>query len=209
MILDPHTMLERDRYKLATGTVVPRPIAWVSSSDGQGNFNLAPFSYFTAVSSNPLTLLFSVGRKPDGSHKDTRRNVESTGDFVVNIVNEATAEAMNLSATTFDYGVSEFEITGLTPLPSTKVSAPRVAEAPVAYECTLRQIVEVGGNSVIFGEVQLIHVHDEVYDGNYVDTAALRPIGRLAGNSYCRVSDIFELIRVSDPADLKRKEGAS
>ena len=195
MILNPREMSSRDLTKVVNGSVVPRPIAWVSSVDGAGNANLAPFSYFNVVSSDPLTLVFSVGSKPDGSKKDTRRNVEATGEFVVNIVNEATAEAMNNSATTYDYGVSEFEMAGLTPLPGVKVKAPYVAEAPVSFECTLRQIVEVGGNGVIFGDVQLIHISDEVYDGNYVHIEKLRPIGRLAGNSYCRVTDLFELVR--------------
>ncbi len=199
MILNPHEMAERDRYKVMIGAVVPRPIAWVSSTDGKGGVNLAPFSYFTAVSAEPMTLLFSVGRKPDGSQKDTRRNAELTGEFVINLVDESTAEAMNMTATTFDYGVSEFEMAGLTPEPGVIVAAPRVAESPVSFECKLRQIVEVGNNSVIFGEVQMIHMRDDIYDGTYVSIEALRPIGRLAGNSYCRVNDLFELIRVPDP----------
>jgi flavin reductase (DIM6/NTAB) family NADH-FMN oxidoreductase RutF len=195
MILNPHEMSPRDLNKVANGTVVPRPIAWVSSTDGAGNYNLAPFSYFNVVSSDPLTLIFSVGPKANGTKKDTRRNVEATGEFVINIVNEATAEAMNVSATVFDYGVSEFEMAGLTPLPGVKVNVPRVGEAPVSFECTLRQIVEVGNNAVIFGDVQLIHISGEVYDGNYVNTEKLRPIGRLAGNSYCRVTELFQLVR--------------
>jgi flavin reductase (DIM6/NTAB) family NADH-FMN oxidoreductase RutF len=195
MILNPREMPSRNLYKLVTGTVVPRPIAWVSSTDGAGSINLAPFSYFNVMSSDPLVLVFSVGAKPDGSKKDTRRNVEATGEFVVNLVNEATAVAMNTSATAFEYGISEFEKSGLTPAPGVKIKVPYVAEAPVSYECTLRQIVEIGSNAVIFGDVQLIHVSDEIYDGNYVDIEKLRPIGRLAGNSYCRVNDLFELVR--------------
>jgi flavin reductase (DIM6/NTAB) family NADH-FMN oxidoreductase RutF len=195
MILDPHEMPVRDRYKVAIGTVVPRPIAWVSSVDGQGNANLAPFSYFTIASSDPLTMLFSVGHKPDGSKKDTWANAERTGEFIINIVDESTAAAMNETATTFAHGVSEFEMAGLTPMPGVKVNVPRVAEAPVSYECTLRQILEIGSNAVIFGDVQLIHIREDVYDGNYVHLENLRPIGRLAGNGYCRVTDLFELVR--------------
>ncbi len=195
MILKPTEIPERELYKLVTGTVVPRPIAWVSSMNGQGQTNLAPFSYFTVVSNRPLTLIFSVSHKPDGSRKDTWVNALETGEFVINIVDEANAPAMNLSATTFEHGVSEFEATGLTPLPGIVVRAPRVAEAPVSYECTLAQIVEVGNNAVIFGEAHAIHVREDVYDGRYVNLSALRPVGRLAGNSYCRVNDVFELIR--------------
>ena len=114
---------------------------------------------------------------------------------MINIVDESTAAAMNETATTFAHGVSEFEKTGLTPLPGVKVNVPRVAEAPVSFECTLRQILEIGSNAVIFGDVQLIHIREDVYDGNYVHIEKLRPIGRLAGNSYCRVADIFELVR--------------
>ncbi|MEZ4836037.1 MAG: flavin reductase [Caldilineaceae bacterium] len=195
MILNPNDMPERERYKLVTGTVVPRPIAWVSSVNAQGQANLAPFSFFTVASSSPLTMLFSVSHKPDGSRKDTWVNALETGEFVINIVDEANGPAMNQSATTYPHGVSEFEMTGLTAVPGEAVRAPRVAEAPVSYECKLTQIVEVGGNAVIFGEVQAIHVREDVYDGRYVDIAALKPVGRLAGNSYCRVNDLFELIR--------------
>lgn len=204
MILNPHELSAKDRYKITIGTVVPRPIAWVSSHNGAGKLNLAPFSYFNAVSDTPLTLIFSVGRNADGSLKDTRRNIEATGEFVVNIVDETTAEAMNVTATSFAHGVSEFEMAGLTPSPSVAISVPRVAESPVSYECTLRQIVEVGNNAVIFGEVQRIHLREDVYDGNYIDIRALRPIGRLAGNGYCRVNDLFEMVRITDPAQLKR-----
>lgn len=201
MILKPHEMAPRDIYKIASGTVLPRPIAWVSSVNEEGQPNLAPFSYFTIASSDPLTLLFSVGCKADGSKKDTWRNAETTGAFVVNIVDETTAEAMNITATAFAHGVSEFEMAGLTPRPGVAVAVPRVGEAPVAYECTLQQIVKVGSNAVIFGEVQRIHVRDDIYDGNHIDIRALRPIGRLAGNGYCRVTDLFEMVRITDPAD--------
>ncbi len=205
MIINPYEMPSRERYKLAIGTVLPRPIAWVSSVDRAGRANLAPFSYFTVASGDPLTLLFSVGHKPDGSKKDTWRNVEETGHFVVNIVDERTAEAMNITATTFEHGVSEFEMAGLTPAPGVAVDVPRVAESPVSYECRLRQIVEVGANAVIFGEVCRIHIRDDVYDGSYVDLQALRPIGRLAGNGYCRVTDLFEMVRITDPAQLQTR----
>lgn len=195
MRLSPLDIPTKDRYKIATGTVLPRPIAWVSTISTDGIPNLAPFSFFTVASSDPFTLLFSCSHKPDGSKKDTWANAEASGEFVVNLTNQATAEAMNITATTFPHGVSEFDAAGLTPTPCQTVSAPRVLEAPVSFECKLTQIVEVGGNAVIFGAVQMIHIDDAIYDGNYVDLAAMQPIGRLAGSGYCRVTDIFEMVR--------------
>jgi len=195
MLVSPFDIPAKDRYKIATGTILPRPIAWVSTVDGDGVPNLAPFSFFTVASSDPLTLLFSCSYKPDGSKKDTWVNAETSGEFVVNLTNQTTAEAMNITATTFPHGVSEFEAAGLTTAPCRTVSAPRVLEAPVSFECTLTQIVEVGGHAVIFGAVQMIHIDDAVYDGNYVSLAAMQPIGRLAGSGYCRVTDLFEMVR--------------
>lgn len=195
MLLSPFDIPAKDRYKIATGTILPRPIAWVSTLGADGTPNVAPFSFFTVASADPLTLLFSCSHKPDGSRKDTWRNAEESGEFVVNLTNQATAEAMNVTATTFPHGVSEFDAAGLTPAPCQTVAAPRVLEAPVSYECKLTQIVEVGGNAVIFGAVQMIHISDAVYDGNYVDLAAMQPIGRLAGSGYCRVTDLFEMVR--------------
>jgi len=195
MIFSPFDIPSKDRYKLATGTILPRPIAWVSTLGADGTPNLAPFSFFTVASSDPFTLLFSCGHKPDGSKKDTWRNAETSGEFVVNLTNQATAEAMNITATTFPHGISEFDAAGLTPAPCQTVAAPRVAESPASFECKLVQIVEVGGNAVIFGAVQMIHIDEAIYDGNYVNLAALQPIGRLAGSGYCRVTDLFEMVR--------------
>jgi len=195
MIFPPSDIPAKDRYKIATATILPRPIAWVSTIGADGVPNLAPFSFFTVASADPFTLLFSCSHKPDGSKKDTWVNAETSGEFVVNLTNQATAEAMNITATTFPHGISEFDAAGLTPAPCRTVSAPRVREAPVSYECKLTQIVEVGGNAVIFGAVQMIHISDEIYDGSYVNLAAMQPIGRLAGSGYCRVTDLFEMVR--------------
>lgn len=195
MILSPLDIPSGDRYKIVTATVLPRPIAWVSTLGADGVPNLAPFSFFTVASSDPFTLLFSCSHKPDGSKKDTWRNAEESGEFVVNLTNQATAEAMNITATTFPHGVSEFDAAGLTPAPCQAVAAPRVAQAPVSFECKLTQIVEVGGNAVIFGAVQMIHIDDAIYDGKYVNLAVMQPIGRLAGSGYCRVTDLFEMVR--------------
>ncbi|MDX1688637.1 MAG: flavin reductase family protein [Candidatus Promineifilaceae bacterium] len=204
MILKPDELIRKDRYKLLIGTVLPRPIAWVSSMDEEGNLNLAPFSYFTVAATNPMTLIFCPQIPDGGRKKDTWRNIEQVPEFVVNITNEETAERMNLTATTLSAGESEFDWAGLTPAPSETVRVPRVAEAPVSYECTLQRIVTVGDGSpgtgaAIFGEVQCIHIRDDVYDGSYVTLDALKPIGRLAGSQYTRVTDLFSMKRVPPP----------
>jgi flavin reductase (DIM6/NTAB) family NADH-FMN oxidoreductase RutF len=197
----PETMPWHSLYKLMIGSIVPRPIAWVSTMDSSGQHNLAPFSFFSAVCSNPPSLLFCPGiRGTDGSTKDTLNNVRTTGEFVVNIVSEPLAEAMNLTAGEYPSEVDEFELARLTPAPSVKVRAPRVAESLIQYECILTQIVEVGdqtgGGSVVIGRIVYVHVHDEVMVGtDKIDIAKLQPIGRLAGNSYTRVSDVFDLVR--------------
>jgi flavin reductase (DIM6/NTAB) family NADH-FMN oxidoreductase RutF len=196
-------MTSRERYKLVIGTVQPRPIAWVSSMDAEGRLNLAPFSYFTAVCPDPLTLLFCPGVHADGRKKDTWRNIEAVPEFVVNLTNEETAEAMNRSATALPPGVSEFSWAGVTPAPSSTIRVPRVLEAPVSFECRLQQIVVVsegiGGGAAIFGEVQAIHIRDEIYQDGYVVREAYRPIGRLAGSEYVHINDIFSMVRLPPP----------
>jgi flavin reductase (DIM6/NTAB) family NADH-FMN oxidoreductase RutF len=203
MIVDPAKLSRKERYKLLTGTVVPRPIAWVSSMDPAGNLNLAPFSYFNAVSATPMVLMFSAGIHSDGRKKDTWHNVERVGEFVINLTNEETAEQMNRSATVLPAGESEFVWAGVTPAPSQTIRVPRVAEAPVSFECRLREIVviseEPGGGAAIFGEVQCIHIRDEIYQDGYVLLEPYKPIGRLAGPQYTRVNDLFEMFRLPPP----------
>lgn len=186
------------------GSIVPRPIAWVSTMDEDGNLNLAPFSYFTAVCTEPMTLLFCPGWSSLRNRlKDTRINIEQVPEFVINITNEVTMAAMNLSATEFEGGVDEFKWAGVTPAPSQAIRVPRVAEAPIAFECKLRQIVVVsdapGGGAAVFGEVQVIHVQDDLYADGYILPERLRPIGRMAGSSYTRITDLFEMDRVPPP----------
>ena len=204
MIINPADLSHKDRYKLTIGTVLPRPIAWVSSMDAAGNLNVAPFSYFTAACSDPLTLIFCPQIARDtGLKKDTWRNIEAVPEFVVNLTNEETATAMNLTATVLPPGQSEFEFAGLTPAPSETIRVPRVAEAPIAFECTLQQIVVVndgpGGGAAIFGTVQRIHIRDDIYVDGYVQLAQFKPIGRLAGNAYTRVTDLFHIDRLPPP----------
>lgn len=200
MIIDPKGNDPKNIYKLMIGSIVPRPIAFVSSQSPEGALNLAPFSFFTGVSANPPTILFCpLVRGSDSKIKDTLRNISATREFVVNAVSERFAEEMNLTSTEFPPEISEFAESGLTPVPSLKVKPPRVKESPINMECRLNQIVTVGteplGGSVVIGEIVLFHIADELFDNFRVDLRKLSPIGRLAGSSYCRVTDIFDLIR--------------
>jgi flavin reductase (DIM6/NTAB) family NADH-FMN oxidoreductase RutF len=189
----------RDVYKLLIGSVIPRPVAWVSSLSPDGVLNLAPFSFFQAVCEDPPTIIVSVGRRPEGEWKDTARNALASGEFVVNIVNMDVAEQMNRTSGDYPYGMSEFEIAGVTPAASQLVRPPRVAEAPSALECRLAQTVNLGqaphGNLLLFGEVVSFYVRDDLYANGRIDAARLRPLGRLAGNQYLKPGEIFEMIR--------------
>ena len=199
--------LLKNGIKITTGSIVPRPIAWVSTVDKKGRPNLAPFSYFNAVCTDPLTLMFCPGVYPSGRKKDTWLNIEEVPAFVVNMTNEATAEAMNRSATGLPRGDSEFDWAGVTPVPSETIAVPRVAEAPVAFECVLDRIVVIsdsptGGGAAIFGRVQRIHIDDAIYQNGYVLFDKYQPIGRLAGASYTRVNDLFNLRRLPYEPDV-------
>jgi flavin reductase (DIM6/NTAB) family NADH-FMN oxidoreductase RutF len=199
MVIDPLTLESREVYKLLIGSVVPRPIAWVATISPDGQPNLAPFSYFNIGCANPPTLLFCPDRRPSGEKKDTLLNVEATEEFVIHVVDEATVKAMNVTSGTYPPGINEFEIAGLEAIPSVKVRPPRVAVAPIAFECRLFQIVPLGdgssGGEVVIGRVVLIHVRDDVRVGTYIDLEALRPVARLAGDGYARVTDTFDLPR--------------
>jgi flavin reductase (DIM6/NTAB) family NADH-FMN oxidoreductase RutF len=202
MEIVPAELDQRDVYKLIIGCVVPRPIAWVSTVDAQGRANLAPYSFFNAAGSNPPTLTVAINytaARPDG-RKDTLGNILATKAFVVNIVTEELAGAMNETATAYPADVDEFAMAGLTPTPSRTVPAPRVSEAPISFECTLHTSVPVGSGpgstTIVIGIVRHIFVRDDLINERYhIDLARLRPIGRLAGNSYCTVRETFELVR--------------
>ncbi len=192
----------RSVYKILIGSVLPRPIGWISTISQSGDHNLAPFSFFNVVCSNPPHVLFCPSvRSTDGKIKDTLRNVQANGEFVVNIVTEDLAEAMNVSATEYPAEVDEFVLAGLTAAQSQKVQPPRVAESPIHYECQVTQIIEIGdkpgAGSVVIGRVLHLHVDDDLLiDGDKVDLAKLRPIGRLSGSRYSRVTDVFEMQRL-------------
>lgn len=199
MNIDPETLATRDRYRLMIATILPRPIAWVSTVSPEGLPNLAPFSFFTGIAANPMSLCFAPVNDRNGKKKDTLINVEATKQFVVNIVDEATAVKMNQTSAPYPYGVSEFEKAGLTPAPSVAVKPPRVAESPVSYECELIQIVRLGegalaGNLVI-GKVVRFHCDDRIYNAGAIRHQDLKTIGRMEGSWYARTTDAFELPR--------------
>lgn len=202
--IDPARCEHRQVYKLMTGIIVPRPIALVSTMDGAGIANLAPFSFFNGVGSVPPTVLFCPSVRAEmGSardvRKDTLRNVEETGEFVVNIVSDAIAEQANATASEVPPEVDEFELSRLTPIASEAVRPPRVAESPAQMECKLMQVIytsrKPGGGVVVLGEVVWFHVREDLFDDFRVDAAGLDAIGRMAGNTWVRTRERIELIR--------------
>ena len=205
--IDPVSRPWNSIYKLLIGSVLPRPIGWISTVNPQGQANLAPFSFFNVVGANPPHLMFApMLRSRDGQPKDSLRNVRATGEFVANIANEPLVQAMNISSTEFPPEVNEFEAAGLTPAPALRVKPPRVAESPIQFECRLRQIVDLGdqpgAGSLVIGQIVYIHVRSDLLIGeDKINLARLQPVGRLAGNSYCRVTDTFDIAR--PPSQLK------
>ncbi len=197
MQIDPSRNSPADNYKLLTNLVVPRPIAWVSSVDAAGLVNLAPFSFFNAVGSNPLYVAFSIGTNDAGESKDTARNILSGGEFVVNLVTEELFDAMNISAADFPGGESELEAAGLHAAPSVIIKPPRVAECRASMECKLHSTQMLGENTLVIGEVVMFHVDDELM-GPRMHVNGFAPIGRLGSPSfYCRTTDRFDAPRIS------------
>lgn len=185
-------------YSILVSLVIPRPIAWVTSLDENGALNAAPFSFFNVLGANPPIVGFCPGDRPNGTPKDTALNVRATQEFVVNLVDEGVAEAMNLTAATLPHGVNELESTGLTTLPSSVVRPPRIAEAPASLECTEWGTIQIGGNRLIIGLVKRIHVRDELFDPETlrIRSERFQAIGRMASPDwYCRTADRFEMKR--------------
>jgi flavin reductase (DIM6/NTAB) family NADH-FMN oxidoreductase RutF len=200
LVLDPRASNYQDVYKILIGAIVPRPIAFVSTISPEGIRNLAPFSFFTAISANPPVICFCPTRRPGPEpRKDTLRNISATREFVVNIVSEEIAGQMNITSGDFAADVDEFEAAGLTPIPSDLVKPPRVAESHVHMECKLCLTIEIsdlpGGGNLVIGEVVRLHVDDAYVDNFKIDPDKLRAIGRMGGNSYARTSDRFDMIR--------------
>lgn len=184
-----------DPYKLLTGLIVPRPIGWIGSRSASGSDNLAPYSFFNAISGDPPMVMFS----PGAGRKDTRDNVVATGVFTLNVVTVDLVTAMNESAASIPDGNSEFDHAGLTAVDATLVDAPMVAECPATMECRMTQHFHVGrpdgGNTVIIGEVVAFHIDDRLLDGTRVDQAALGAVGRHVGELYSTTETLFGLPR--------------
>jgi flavin reductase (DIM6/NTAB) family NADH-FMN oxidoreductase RutF len=204
MEFDPASLDVRARYKLLIGGIVPRPIALVSTVSPAGVANLAPFSFFTGVGSDPPMLAFCPANTADGHEKDTLRNAKpetegGTGEFVVNVTPAAIARRVAAAAEPLPPDESEFDLTGLTPIASAVVKPPRVLESPVAYECVTRQVIRTNpgaaaAGNLVLGEIVRIHVDGSLVDERHrIDPAGLDAVGRMGGFSYCRTRDRFDL----------------
>ncbi|MET7754092.1 flavin reductase family protein [Streptomyces sp. NPDC005389] len=189
--IDPELSDRTSFYRLLTATVVPRPIAWVSTSSADGTDNLAPHSFFTIASVTPPVVQFtSVGRK------DSLRNVEETGEFVVNLAPEGLFEQINATATDFPRGVSEFDACGVEREPSLRVKPPRVAASPVALECELHSTLRIGDSTVVFGRVVHAAIDESVLVDDHPEMALMRPLTRLGKNEWGTLGGIKEIARV-------------
>ena len=194
--LDPEAM-----YKLLTGIVVPRPIAWVTTLSAGGSVNLAPFSAFTFVSNQPPMLGINVGRKA-GMMKDTGNNIHATGEFVVNIPDDTMIEPVHLSAVEHPPEVSEAELLGLAVAPSANIRTPRLAQAPISMECRLHRAIAFGdtGSEFMVGEVLAFHIRDGLCVNGKIDAAKLRPICRIGGPNYAKLGEIIALKPIAQTA---------
>jgi flavin reductase (DIM6/NTAB) family NADH-FMN oxidoreductase RutF len=192
--------------------VVPRPIAWIVSLNPDGQLNAAPFSFFNAFAVEPPVVGVGIGSHERGRPKDTRRNIQNTGQFVVNLVSEEMAEAMNITAIGFEPGVNELAEAQLETRPSVHIKPPRIAGSPIAMECELMQIVDLGTDTgLVLGRVLAMHVReDAILDPvkHYIDTPRLRLIGRMHGGWYARTSNLFQLDRISR-ADWQARKNPS
>jgi flavin reductase (DIM6/NTAB) family NADH-FMN oxidoreductase RutF len=201
MLFDFGKIPPREGYKLLVSTVTPRPIAWISSLNAAGQLNAAPFSFFNAFAGDPPVVGIGMGSHRPGRAKDTRLNIRETKEFVVNLVSEDIAEAMNITAIEFEPSVNEIVEAELETIPSVHVKPPRIAASPVSMECALMQIVELGpDNGLVLGRVLAMHVRDDlVLDPakHYIDTPRLKLIGRMHGSGwYARTSDLFQMDRI-------------
>ena len=198
MQLDILGSLADRAYPILASLVTPRPIAWVTTLGPDGVVNAAPFSFFNLLGANPPILGFCPGDRDDGTPKDTARNIRLNHEFVVNLVDESIAEAMNRTAASLPYGTSELAVAGLTTAPSSIVKPPRIAESPVSLECAEWGTLQIGGNRLVVGLIKTVHVHDHLFDPKTrrINTEQLQLIGRMASpHWYCRTRDRFEMIR--------------
>lgn len=189
----------QNAYKLLAATVIPRPIAWVVTQDGEGTVNAAPFSFFNVMGSAPPTVALGILADPERGFKDTARNILDTGEFVVNLVPERLVGAMNVTAVDAPRGVDELALANLATSPSSRVKPPRIAESPVSFECVLLSSVQTGpGQLVAIGQVLVVHIDDDYLldaERAHVDTPKLDLVGRSYGSDYVRSRDTFSLAR--------------
>jgi len=188
----------KDRYKLLSSTVIPRPIALISTVDTNGVLNAAPFSFFNVFAEDPATGVIGLARHEDRSNRDTARIIEETGEFVINMVDRNIAEAMNVCAIDFEPEVNEFELAGLTPVKSRFVVPPRIAEAPVSFECKRTVTLQLSaGRDLVVGEILTMHARDGLIDPDklYLDQAQYDIVARLYADKYATVKDIFTMKR--------------
>ncbi|MEM9077798.1 MAG: flavin reductase family protein [Bacteroidota bacterium] len=198
--IDPSSISQQDLHGILLTAVAPRPICFASTIDASGNVNLSPFSYFNVFSSNPPVLIFSPARSGrDNTHKHSYLNVKEVPEVVINIVNHAIVEQMSLSSTAYDRGVNEFTKSGLTEVPSELVKPPRVGEAPVSFECTVQQTIELaeepGAGNLIIAKVERIHLNADYLTDGQLDTQKLGLVGRMGGSWYVKASGdaLFEI----------------
>ena len=207
MIYDPAEHPFSETHKLMIGSIVPRPIALVSTTSNNGINNLAPFSYFNGVCSKPPTIMFAPARRGwDGKEKDTLINIRNTKEFSINIVSEDIGEKMVKCSTDYEKEVDEYSTSGLSPLSSKKIKPPIVSESKISLECILNQIVQIGGEDagsgfIVIGTIVLFHIDDEVYDNGRIILDKLQPLGRVAGNGYVRSNNAFDIVRTIKPDD--------
>ena len=207
MIYDPAEHPFSETHKLMIGSIVPRPIALVSTTSNNGINNLAPFSYFNGVCSKPPTIMFAPARRGwDGKEKDTLINIRNTKEFSINIVSEDIGEKMAKCSTDYEKEVDEYSKSGLSPLSSKKIKPPIVSESKISLECILNQIVQIGKDDagsgfVVIGTIILFHIDDEVYDNGRIILDKLQPLGRVAGNGYVRSTNAFDIVRTIKPDD--------
>ncbi|MEH7378644.1 flavin reductase family protein [Neobacillus drentensis] len=197
--IDPALMSERENYKFLIGSIIPRPIAFVTTISKDGVLNGAPFSYFNIVSSNPPMISISIQRSA-GSQKDTARNIIDSKQFVVHIVDEHNVEKINKTAASLPSDQSEVKLANLTSVDSVKISVPGVKEAKIRMECSLEHSLELGssdnpGCDFIIGRVVQFHIEDEIYENGRIDARGLAAVSRLAGNNYAKIGEIFEIER--------------
>ncbi len=200
MLIDVSRAEPVEVYRTLISVITPRPIAWVTTVDSTGRVNLAPFSFFNVFGANPPVVVFSPALRPDGTKKDTLRNIEATGEFVLNAAVAELAEQVNLSSTELAPGESEAELADLMLVPALRVRPPRVAASPAHLECVLRQVLPIGAGpgaaNLVMGEVVLIDVADRVLDERgRIDPLKLQTIARLGGDYYCHTSDLFRMRR--------------